>query len=68
MCNGDKNSKSFLIRNPASSGSEYPDSKAHHSIVMLALVDANYKVMYVDVGAQGQASGACIWDKCCLGK
>lgn len=36
----------------------YYDYKADHSVIMLALVDANYKFPYVDVGTQGPASDA----------
>lgn len=36
----------------------YYDYKADHSVIMLALVDANYKFLYVDVGTQGPASDA----------
>ena len=32
------------------SGSQYYNYKGYYSIIMLAVVDANYKFMYVDVG------------------
>lgn len=35
-------------------------------MIMLALVDANYKFLFVDVGTQGRASDAGVWDKCIL--
>ncbi len=57
--------KCFLIK-PSNTGSEYYDYKTNHSIIMLALVDAEYKFMYVDVGAQGRASDASVWDRCNL--
>ena len=63
MCMGALDGKRFLIRKPANSGSEYFDYKTHHSIIMLALVDANYKFLFVDVGAQGRASDAGVWAK-----
>lgn len=68
MCKGAMDGKRFLIRKPANSGSEYFDCKTHHSIIMLALVDANYTFLFVDVGAQGRASDARVWDKCNLNK
>ncbi|XP_063615556.1 uncharacterized protein LOC134788653, partial [Penaeus indicus] len=58
--------KRVLVRKPANSGSEYYDYKTNHSIIILALVDANYKFLYVDVGAKGRASDAGVWDKCTL--
>lgn len=68
MCMGAMDGKRFLIRKPGNSGSEYYDYKTHHSIIMLALVDANYKFLYVDVGTQGRASDAGVWDKSNLRK
>lgn len=58
VCIGAMEAKRFFPR--ANSGSEY------NSIIMLALVDANYKFMCVDVGIQNQVSNACIWEKCNL--
>ena len=68
MCIGALDGKRFLIRKPANSGSEYYDYKTHHSIIMLALVDANYKFLFVDVGAQGRACDGGVWDQCNLRK
>lgn len=62
MCIGAMDGKRFLITKPSNTGSEYYDYKTNHSIIMLALVDAEYKFMYVDVGAQGRASDASVWD------
>ena len=33
---------------------------------MMALVDANYKCMYVNVGASGRSSDAEVWERCGL--
>ena len=41
-------------------------TKSNHSIIMLALVDADYKFLYVDVGAQGKTNDASVWDQCNL--
>ena len=35
-------------------------------MIMLALVDAHYRFLYVDVGAHGRASHAGVWERCKL--
>ena len=46
----------FPLINPFNSGSTYFSSKGFSSIVLLALVDADYKFLYVNVGCQGRIS------------
>lgn len=53
MCIGALDGKRVLISKPPHSGSEYYDYKGHLSVIMLALVDVNYKFMYITVGARG---------------
>lgn len=66
MCLGALDGKRVLIAKPRNSGSEYYGYKGHFSMIMLALGDANYKFLYVDVGACGRASDGGVWDKCSL--
>ena len=49
-------SKHVAIRAPAQSGSQHHNYKHLHSIVLLAWVDANYKLIFIDVDSNGRAS------------
>ena len=53
--------KHIRIKNPPHSGSQYFNYKRFFSVVMLAVVDSDYKFMYVDVGAVGAESDAGIF-------
>ena len=53
--------KHVRIRKPAKSGSEYYNYKGFFSIPMLALVDAEYKFLWVEFGGKGHMSDAQIF-------
>ena len=52
-CLGALDGKHIMIKAPARSGSTFYCYKKHFSTVLLALVDANYKFTYVDIGEYG---------------
>lgn len=55
--------KHVPIRCPKNGGSLYYNYKGYHSIVLMALVDADYKFRWVNIGAQGEFSDAQIWNQ-----
>lgn len=56
--------KHIAIRCPPNSGSRYFNYKRFYSIILMALVDANYKFLWVDIGANGGACDAQVWNSC----
>lgn len=55
--------KHVAMRCPNNGGSKWYNYKGFHSLVMLALVDADYRFLYIDVGASGCGSDGGIFDK-----
>lgn len=50
------------IRCPANSGSRFFCYKEYFSTVLLAVCDANYRIIYMDCGSYGTASDGGIWE------
>lgn len=48
----------MAIRNPPGSGTIYYNYKGFYSLILLALVDGNYKFLWADVGNPGSSSDA----------
>lgn len=55
-CLGAMDGKHVNIKCPAKSGSFFYNYKGQFSIVLLAVVDAEYKFIYIDVGTNGRVS------------
>lgn len=55
-CIGALDGKHVVLQAPINSGSEFFNYKSNFSIVLFALVDANYNFMFADIGCQGRIS------------
>lgn len=58
--------KHCVINPPLRSGSMFYNYKGDYSVVLLALVDADLRFIYLDVGANGRVSDSGVWNKCSL--
>jgi len=67
-CIGAVDGKHVKIRAPPKTGTEFFNYKGYFSIVLLAIVDAQYKFVAVDIGAKGSQSDGGILKNSAFGK
>lgn len=53
---------------PKHSGSTFYNYKGTHSIILMGVADAEYKLIYVDVGRNGLFSDGGVFNKCTFGR
>lgn len=62
-CLGAIDGKHVIIRCPPKTGSEYFNYKHSFSIILMAVVNANYCFSYIDVGTNGRVNDARVFSK-----
>lgn len=65
-CLGSMDGKHIKLQCPPKSGSDYINYKKYFSIVLFALVDADYNFLYANVGCQGRISDGGVFNNSAL--
>lgn len=65
-CIGTIDEKHIYIQSPAKSGSAYHNYTSRFSVLLMSVVDANFKFIYVNVGIQGRVSDGGIFGQLVL--
>lgn len=67
-CIGAIDGKHVTIQKPLNSGSSYYNYKNHFSIVLMSIVDSQYRFVFIDVGSMGRFSDGHIFSTSVLAK
>ncbi|CAH1991245.1 unnamed protein product [Acanthoscelides obtectus] len=67
-CLGAVDGKHIRLRKPDNTGSMYFNYKDYFSIVLLAVVDSEYRFIYVNIGSYGKDCDSSIWKESTLWK
>lgn len=67
-CCGAIDGKHVVMRQPPHAGSTHFNYKKQHSIVLLAVCDADYRLLYVDAGLNGRISDGGVYNRSNLAK
>ena len=63
---GSIDGKHVPIQKPPHAGSDYWNYKKFNSIIILGVVDTNYKFLWLNIGTRGAAGDAQIWNESAL--